>query len=831
LISNMTASPINLPHDINTSGVDQKSIADIEGKGNGQQDNNRGFKPEINIESIPVFLKEKDRWVLWTRAIRNEKPTKIPINPTTGNPASVTDQNTWAGFEDTMTAYHTGDCTGIGFVLGDGVIGIDWDHVFNPESETWNQEAYDEVLSIGSYGELSPSKTGAHVIALGVKPEGKNRSGNREMYDSGRFFTVTGWHIQGTPGLVQTPAPGALDTIQIKIEGIAAGSKHQGTPSLSHIGRDDPTVQVDLKDNEILDLCRHSSNSDKFKALMAGDFTGYASQSEADLALCGILSFFTKNVNQIDRLFRQSGLMRAKWGGPNEYNSYGTRTVTKALAGATGSYSSDYLRCSDGFHLTDMGNAERFIAQHRHNCRYCPTLKSWLLWNGKIWARDEHNEVMIKAKHTIRTIYGEAEQTTDDKLRTSLAKHALQSESCRSVEAIVKLAQSECAISMQDLDANPDLLNCLNGTLELSSLTFREHCREDFNTKSTNAMYDPDAECPVWEAHIRRIFAGDEGYMNDFRAYCGYLLLHDNPEQMMSILYGSGQNGKSTTMNKLSEMLGNYAVNISPESLTVKRSEGPRGDLVRLQGTRLATCSEGEEGVRFSESWIKQLTGTDKITVRKLYENEREFVPRARILFSTNHIPKIRGTDKAIWRRIWLFPFEVSIPDCERDMDIGKKLTAELPGILNWCVIGLSRYYANGSRLPKPEKVLKATTNFQNESDVVGQFIKDECILNTSGFPVCECKRKELYTTFKSWCEEAGEYPLFERKFADRIKEKGVIDGRRTSEWTGNNSRGTVRYWMNIRLKTDDEHMKEGGQDPLPLILPKECQMSRPVTI
>ncbi len=810
MIIDTTARPINLALEVAPDKTDQRPIEYTNGLCNNQLKNNQVFKQEIEIDSIPAFMKNKHRWVLWNRSIRNGKVTKIPINPSTGNPASVTDQGSWAGFEETLTAYQNSDSTGIGFVLGDGIIGIDWDHVFDPETDTWDPEAYDEILSIGSYGELSPSMTGAHVIALGVKPAGKNRCNNREMYDNGRFFTVTGWHIQGTPNMIQAPVLGALDNFQTKIDGVSPQSNKLDNASKVIIGKDDPSVQVNLKDIEVLDLCRNSNNSDKFKALMAGDITGYQSQSEADLALCGIISFFTKSPDQIDRLFRKSRLMRLKWGESSEYDSYGARTIAKSLAGSTGSYNQDFLRCNDGFNLTDMGNAERFIAQHRHSCRYCPTLKSWMVWTGKFWARDEHNVVMIKAKDTIRTIYGEAERASDESLRKGIARHAMQSESFRRVEAVLKLAQSECAISLNELDANPNLLNCQNGTLEISSLQFREHRRDDYNTKSANVNYDPEQKCPVWEAHIRRIFAGDDGFINDFQTYCGYLLLHDNPEQMMTILHGSGQNGKSTTMNKLSELLGDYAVNISPESLAVKRSEGPRSDLVRLQGARLATCSEGEEGVRFSESWIKQLTGTDKITVRKLYENEREFVPRAKIMFSTNHKPKIRGTDNAIWRRFWLFPFGVSIPDCEKDMDIGKKLTAELPGILNWCVVGLSRYYANGNRLPKPEKVQKATTEFRDESDIVGQYLFEECILNTSGFPIVECRRNELYDDYKSWCVETGEFPLNQKRFALRIQEKGVINGRRTSEWTGT-IRETVRYWTNIRLKTDDEHMEEKG--------------------
>jgi putative DNA primase/helicase len=274
---------------------------------------------------------------------------------------------------------------------------------------------------------------------------------------------------------------------------------------------------------------------------------------------------------------------------------------------------------------------------------------------------------------------------------------------------------------------------------------------------------------------------------------CGYTLLQDNPEQVLFILFGKGKNGKSKTIEVLAKILGDYAVNIAAESLMVHRYEGARSDLARMAGARMATASEGEDGARLAESIIKQLTGEYSITVRRLYENEFEFTPTAKIWLTTNHEPVIRGTDEGIWRRIWMVPFTVQIPEEKRDPEIEKKLIAEGPGILNWCLEGLKQYYTNEKRLIKPGKVSLATGNYRTISDTVQYFLATECTLEAG----CMISRLAFRERFEKWCEEEGiRHPISARKFAAALRSYGIQYGGKS---------GPERFWSGIRWKTEAE--------------------------
>ena len=289
----------------------------------------------------------------------------------------------------------------------------------------------------------------------------------------------------------------------------------------------------------------------------------------------------------------------------------------------------------------------------------------------------------------------------------------------------------------------------------------------------------PRHECPQWLAHLDLIFAGDADYLTGFQSMCGYTLLGTNPQQVMFILYGRGRNGKSKTIEVLARIFADYAVNIAADSLMARRFENARSDLARLAGARLATAAEGAEGARMDEAIIKQITGEYVMTVRKLYENEFEFTPVAKIWMTTNHEPVIPGTDDGIWRRIWMVPFSVQIPEEKCDPDIAAKLLAESSGILNWCLAGLSRYYANGNRLVQPRKVSQATANLRTVSDTVGLFLATECAFEAERV---KCRGSAFREMFEKWCAEEGIRRVPSgRRIADALRERGVVDGGRTS--------------------------------------------------
>jgi P4 family phage/plasmid primase-like protien len=442
------------------------------------------------------------------------------------------------------------------------------------------------------------------------------------------------------------------------------------------------------------------------------------------------------------------------------------------------------------FPCTDDGNGDRLVAQYRDSIRYCKTFDAWYLWSGSRWERDETCRMLALAKRVARTIHIEASATTDDR-REKVGKWALTSGMLSRLRAMIACAAPAVAVTPEEFDARPELLNCKNGTLELDTLTFREARREDLLTKCCGVDYDPAATCPGWLAHLDLVFGGDAAYIRGFQELCGYSLLQENPEQIMAILYGIGKNGKSVTIGALARVWGDYAVNIAAESLMVRRGDGPRSDLARLHGARLVTASEGESGAYLAESVVKQLTGDDAITVRRLYENEFEFRPGAKIFLATNHEPRIRGTDEGIWRRLWLLPFTVTIPEDGRDPGILDKLEAEGSGILNWCIEGLRRYQANGCRLAPPAKVVAATARFRSESDMVGRFLAQA--MKTD--PMGTIERTALYKIYLKWCEDEGERPVSNRAVIKYLRERGF----------GERKLGGAMCWTGIRIKSTTE--------------------------
>jgi putative DNA primase/helicase len=460
--------------------------------------------------------------------------------------------------------------------------------------------------------------------------------------------------------------------------------------------------------------------------------------------------------------------------------------------------------------MTDAGNAERLKAQYGDVIRYCATYNSWYLWNGNVWIRDDAGKMLIIATTVARSIHREAaDAMTPDRSR-ALSRWAIYSESLHARKAMIDSAAPHIPVVPGEFDSYAELFNCRNGTLNLTTMDFYPHRKEDMLTKQAAVDYNPTAECPQWLSHLNLLFASDLDYLSGFQAMCGYTLLGSNPQQLMFILYGKGRNGKSKTIEVLARIFANYAVNIASDSLMAKRFETTRSDLARLSGARFATAAEGAEGARMDESIIKQITGEYAITVRKLYENEFEFCPVAKIWLTTNHEPNISGTDDGIWRRLWMLPFIVQIPPEKCDQDIAAKLLSESSGILNWCLAGLSRYYANGNRLVQPRRVSQATANLRTASDVVGLFLATECVFEVGSW----LSRMAMNEMFEKWCEEEGlKQKITKKRLFSALRERGVCEGPRV---------GYDRSWSGVRCKNDTERIaneqQQHGQDVLPLL-------------
>lgn len=439
------------------------------------------------------------------------------------------------------------------------------------------------------------------------------------------------------------------------------------------------------------------------------------------------------------------------------------------------------------FNLTDLGNAERFSGMHKHQVRYCRHWGRWLMWTGQRWMTDETGRIHQLAKETVRSIYAEAAETQDDERRKAIVKYARSSESAGKIQAMITLAQSEppIPITPAELDTDLWLLNVSNGTIDLKSGELRKHKAGDYITKGMNVVCDPEAKCPSWDAFLERIMDGNSSLISFLQRAVGYSLTGDDSEQCIFLLYGTGANGKSSFLETIKFLLSDYAKQADFSTFAIRRSETVRNDVADLRGSRFVSVIEAESGQHLAESMVKQMTGGDTIKARFLFQEHFEFRPTFKIFLAMNHKPIIKGTDNAIWRRIRLVPFNVTIPEEERDLRLREKLKQELPGILNWALVGCAEWQENG--LNMPQEVKSATDTYREEMDILSDFIGDCCLVDFR----CQVTKSELWEAYEKWCESNGEEPLKRRTFKNRLIERGFKEDRTT--------RGS-RLWKGIGL-------------------------------
>jgi len=444
----------------------------------------------------------------------------------------------------------------------------------------------------------------------------------------------------------------------------------------------------------------------------------------------------------------------------------------------------DHTRESTRELYTDVGNARRFVDQHGSDLRFCKAWGKWLIWDGVRWCVDDTGVVERKAKATIRAMYQEASRVEDSGDRQDYVQHALKSEYAGRIQSMISMAETEDGIPVRpgDLDKDGLLFNCLNGTVDLRTGKMREHRREDLISRLAPVNFDPDAKCPVFDRFLEKIMEDDPTLIQYSQRCIGYALSGDVSEQCMFVLFGSGANGKTTFLEAIRHTLGDYAGQVPVRTLMTKRGDGISNDIAQLKGRRFITSSEVEAGQRLAEAQVKELTGGGMLQGRFLYHEPFHFEPTFKIFMDCNHKPEIGGVDEAIWRRVKLIPFSVTIPKAERDRKLQEKLRAEAPGILAWAVRGHQEWRGGGLR--EPRKVEEATGAYRKEMDIVAEFIDEECVLEGSASQTSG----DLYDAYKEWCKSKVEEPVSKKAFGMRLKDvPGVVDqkvgGKRS--WRG----------------------------------------------
>lgn len=738
-----------------------------------------------NIDNIPMELKKVAQWVCWVGS------DKVPKNPASGKNAQSNNPKTWGTFEQAVKACEVFGFDGIGFMFDEksGYFGVDLDHCID------KVDFCDEfVETLQSYAEISKSGTGIHIICKGKLPEGSRRRGGVEMYSNGRYFICTG-------NIYNSAYKNVVDcTESIKV----LHSKY--LPETLPKAEIRQTIILDLDDSEVLDKARNCRSGQMFNLLYNGEWQGlFASQSEADLALCNHLAFWTgRNIAQMDRIFRSSGLMRKKWDTKRGADTYGNITLGKACAACVECYEpkkyTDETALAIAFFtngrvgvveeqekkkdydMTDTGNAHRLYDRFGKVIRYSYNRRKWYYWTGKQWILDESGEIKKLADDVCEDLKKEAWSIQDEDLQEKALKFAHRTSQSTPKEAMIKECQhlGEIPASPDDFDAYQDFLNCQNGIVNLRNGELLPHDSNLMMSKICNAEYDVEHKPPKrWLQFLDEITNGDKALQAYVQKCVGYSISGSNREQCTYFLYGMGNNGKSTFLDTISDLLGGYASNAQPDTIMLQSRLGSSGggansDIARLKSARFVTCEEPTEGVRLNEGLLKQLTGGSKITCRFLYGDEFEYTPEFKIWVATNHKPIVRGTDFGIWRRIKLIPFEVNIPADKVDKNLKYKLRQEFPQILAWAVEGCIKWQNEG--LDEPKCVLDATKDYKQEMDLIAGFV-EQCIM-IDYTTTNRIMASDLFAVYSKWAKMNNEYEMSSKKFFTEVQKKLPERGR-----------------------------------------------------
>jgi putative DNA primase/helicase len=436
---------------------------------------------------------------------------------------------------------------------------------------------------------------------------------------------------------------------------------------------------------------------------------------------------------------------------------------------------------------TDSDNAERFARRFGGKAMHTPG-RGWLVYDEKRWRLDDLSQVVELAKQTARRIADEARHLDRDGARASRSRFSEQSLAKGSLDRMLDLAKSLLGVEDSRLDADPWLFNVENGTIDLRTGQREKHDPRDLLTKIAPVRANRHAKCPRFKKFLRRITGDDAALRRFIQRAVGYSLTGDTTEQVLFFVHGkSGDNGKSTLVNLIRTMLGDYGCHTPTETLLTKQYDNNiPADLARLAGARMVTAIEANFNRHLDEAKIKAMTGGEPIVARFMRQNFFSFVPEYKLWLVANDRPRVRGTDHAFWRRVRVIPLNIKIPASKLDKKLPNKLRAEWPGILAWAVRGCRNWQQQG--LSQPKVVRSATKGWQAEMDHLKKFIAEELEIA----PGLKIAASQLFDRYTKWCAGHGEEALTVQDFKAKIQESLDITHTRTKGRS---------WWRGIRFK------------------------------
>ena len=773
--------------------------------------------PKFNYQNIPQELRNLKQWGLfelkWIEA--RKKNTKIPINPYDGSAGKSNDPSTWSDFDTAMRALNDVErADGLAFYFANGYVGLDIDHI-DSNLEDWRAGDNDpnnlvnkfQDLTDNTYMEVSQSGTGIHAIFKGKIPGKRRRKGNYEMYQTGRFFALTGNNIIPDP-TIKSMSDDEMKTLYEFLF---------GKDNIVQLhSESDNITPVDLSVAEIIKRAESSAKTGtRFTMFMKGGWEQfYSSHSEADMAFANDLAFWTgRDFHKMDTIFRNSSLMREKFDEKHGAVTYGTSLLNKAInetqniynpesdsqdseSSYTFSFNEDKTKKIMPRSWDDQGRGLRMRDQFATVLKFNAVDKKWFFFNGSYWQEDIGNQrVELAAERVANSIKKEkpelsfSTKTDEDKAMNEWYRFQKDSRSHMAKMHMIDEFKKYVIVKHGEFDKEDMLLNTESGYVDLSSGELHDHDIDKKFSHQTVAEYSDNVDAPLWEKFLNQIFNNDEELIHYVQKAIGYSFTGSVDEQCLFILNGRGRNGKSVFSNVVSDVAGNYAKQMNVQTIVAKKNQSgsANSDIARLEGARIVTSSELNEGDRFDESLVKQLTGGDKILARFLYGSEFEYKPKFKIWMATNHLPIIRGTDDGIWRRIKIIPFNIQIPKEKVDKKLEYKLKAEYTGILNWIVQGAIMWQQEG--LEDPEAVTKVIETYRAEMDPLDAFL-EECCTTGQNYSI---KAREMYDAYHEWAKESEEYKMSMTKFGREMRKK-LLRVKRRDGW----------YYVGLKLKEPD---------------------------
>lgn len=467
----------------------------------------------------------------------------------------------------------------------------------------------------------------------------------------------------------------------------------------------------------------------------------------------------------------------------------------------------------------DTGNANALIEAHGNEIRYVSEW-GWLVYDGTRWVKDADHLVIERAKTTIQRMFWQAGRIDDNYQRDRLLKHAKASLDYPKLQATLRAASSDSRVraKVDDFDRDPMLFNCANGTIDLRIGDLRPHSPLDFITQLSPVPFDPEARSDIWEGFILEV----ANYRADLAAYLkramGYSLTGRTSEKGFFFAFGpSGDNGKTTLLEAVLHVMGDYGAPVSPQVILSKNgiSGNAEHDAVQLVGKRYIITDEPETGQQFRMGQIKRLTGGDTMTARYHYKESFTFAPQLKLWFAANQRPAVPESNDAAWNRIKFIPFDLRVTSDKKDPKLGEKLREDAPAILAWMVAGCLEWQAHGG-LQEPESMREATKDYRADQDSFQEFL-DEC---------CEASEESTRTMavlerYRVWSSrQEGVEQLSQRSIGTRLEEHGfktkrMSGGKVVIDLTLKPSGKSTSRWATSTGHSEDDGSEDGTDDPL----------------